>query len=530
MHRQITKLSQFMQSLQDRLQKDLACSLSCSVLTDSSKEFYELSVEQDEIKLKGSLKTICYALNQLQVAARSQHFSLFLGPSTPRFGLRPLWLKKNPSNLFLKEEQLCEQLFKYGYNALILEIFLTDLSSEKLKSFCLFCQSQGIALYLHLSHQLALPPCPIDPGFKIYLQKNFRLLKELPYDGIVWESQISHSEFLKHSLADSLTEKEMVLEEIRGLESLIDVSKTLIYYLPAKNELEAEHHAAWLTFLTHRMGSQTIFAFSAVAGDVANSHLPLHPIWDVLQQLRDPLWTPLLPLFNGGCLNQGEGMWPVLNFEHLEEVLQKCQRHQFAGLAIVTKQLPQEKGLLSCNLWVCGQALWTSWSPAFLAQLWFKSERSDLDFKSFTFWLKRIAWIARELSQLKEDIRTKRLIQQPEMCRCKGESLLAQLSELHQVVQLEQTTPFIQGSCFKDYYLYFMRDARRLILLFMQTYQLPISTLLMGQDMQAAFWTEVSSSNDQVSRGQVKIFFKEEIQTQWEDPILQQIYEENFLI
>jgi hypothetical protein len=529
MHRQITKLSQFMKTLQERLQKEAFNSFDFSIISDSSKEFYHIHQEQDKIKVKGSLKSICYALNQLSMAVRSRHLAYFLGDSTPRFSLRPLWLKKSDFS-FLTEKTLFESLFKDGYNALIVEVTLTDLGSEELKNFSLHCQAYGIALYLHLSNQLATSPCPVDPSFKIYLQKSFRLLKDMVYEGIVWESQLHHADFLRHSLANSFTEKEMVLEEIQGLETLIGEQKTLIYYLPTLNEQEAQRQAQWLVFIAHRVSSQTVLAFSSVAGEPSQDHLPLHPIWDVLQQLEDPIYTPLLPLFNGGCLRQGEGMWPILNFERLDEIVQRCQRHQFAGLAILTRQLPQEKGLLACNLWVCGQALWHAWPVYFLVQLWFKSERPDLDFKRFAPWLKKISYLALDLSLFQAEIEANRSVDQLEEYRCKGESVLAQLTELSQQIQHEKAHTSSAGVCFKDYYLYFMRDARRIVLLFMQSHQLPTSTLLIGQDLQPAFWTEVLSGTDQGIRGQIKIILKKTLKIPPLEELIQQIYRENFLI
>ncbi len=508
-----------------------------------------------------------YGLAQLKAAASSRHLPDYLGASTPCYAWRPLWLNGDllcsltpeiclflPSFLCaldvpLEEQPVfrsfCLQTLEKGFNTVILgscqqknAVSQTQPPrSLDLQALCRAFHAYGLKIILKPTWRCLDPAfrsfliSPFDPHFRSYLAEHISHLKSAEYDGLMWESQSTHPQFMQHPLADAASEAEAMLEELKGWEQNINSGAFFFYYLSATKKEEMLKQAQRLAFLCQRAGRKTLVVFSAVAGDPWEDFLPPHPVWDHLRQLPDPLQTPLLPLVNVGAIQQGEGLWPVLTPERIDAVLGRFHRHAFAGMVALTNRFPDRSGLLACNLWVAGQALWRPLAPSLLMDTWFRAYRSDLSFMTLQKWFNSLANLTLELRHIQALTREDGSSMLPlEDCRLKAESLLAQLADLQAIAQKEKGQSNSPHASIADYFYYFCRDARRIIFHFLQSHRLPFSSFLTGQDMQKSFWSEAAQGASQGVRQALAIHFA--LKPFRGDPgsAMEQIYRENTLV
>lgn len=295
-------------------------------------------------------RNLCFALEQALTAWQSGHMGEYLGRREPAFPLRPLWVFDAPTEAF------CKSLCRMGYNAVI-------LAGEVDPS--LF-QSYGLKVFIKPEIKNF---CPLNLSFK---PGNDRV------DGIFWESGVSNPEFLGDPGAFDLTLFDLVNKEMTLIEKSIG-NLELIYYMPLCEEVY------WLSDLMDNAGPRTTIAFSAVAGDPREDHLPRHPFWDTLRALPDISSTPLLPIINTGAVKQGECLWPAPPLDLLEQFLPRLTRHNFAGFVGMTTRVPESYGLLHLSLWAAAQALWHGKTPELSVETWLKAHRPDLNFSSVDF-------------------------------------------------------------------------------------------------------------------------------------------------
>ncbi len=542
--------------------------LSFPIIHAQAGESFQVSYRQGRLRIEADNElAAAYAICQLRTAARSQSIADYIGTSHPRYPLRPIWLGSQQLTLMTNEiglclpsflhkfnsfplendpsfKGLCHHLINLGYNAVILGHYKMEVWNSSsvvkmdLQKLCQAFHAFGLKVILkpsfrfwHALTDYLFEPCPLDPCYRQHLSGLLKSLQDFECDGLLWETGYHHPQFYKYSAAENMTIVELILEEARLIEKSLPPQCLLLYHLSSPHQQAAKQQTLWIPFLTSQLGPQTLLAFSAFAGDPCADYLSLHPMWDLLRRSSEISSTPLLPILNGGAIHQGEGLWPSLSLDLIDQVLSRCVRHPFAGVITLTQRLPTPEGLLACNLWVLGQALWRSIPVDLLAETWFQAYRPDLSFTNFRSWFKKVRLLTVELSLLRTLSHEKgRDLLSHEECRIRAEALLAQLQDLQASVQQLKGVSETSFITLSDYFQFFCRDARRLILHFLQCYNLPISHLLTGSDFHPSFWSEASQGTGQGLRATIKINFFEKPQAGEKGSLMERIYLENTLV
>lgn len=475
-----------------------------------------------------------YGISKLGVALRANHLHDFLGEHTPRFQLRPLWLKgdqeftlnstlkisipKLLSNPEAKKTlpKVCKRLIECGFNALIIGSYFekaalpaATLTTSELKG--LFDQLHAHGILLILKPDFDLPKtafCPYEEEFLSSTEKSFDLFFKnfSNLAGIFWESLRQKEGYRSHPRARYATDAEATLKEIQGLEQALRQRTRLIFYLACPPEKkESLLQARWMASLIDQIHPNSMLAFTAVHGHFYDDHAPDHPLWEILRQTPHASSNAWMPLINLGLIKQGEGLWPLTNLDLLDRFMPRCQRHSFGGIIGMASDICLPGSLLDCNLWVAGHSFWHSCSPSLLAETWFKAFKAE---DHFTPCLKGLAR-ARELALILSELRTKALPFPPtgEEARIYGELVMSKLKELKAFWE-KHPSVFL-----KSYWPYFARDIKHLLTNYLPTFSLPFSYMVDNQDPLHSFWAH---NQENVCR------FKE-------DPIMENIFSSTFL-
>lgn len=504
-----------------------------------------------------------YAISQMQIAAESGHLIEFLGPSQPRFLLRPIWVGCGPEMIspegigvalprfFTSTQQdktksalFCRRIIELGYNAVILgshdgsQIVLNPNSFAEVAAFCDVLQDHGLKAIIKpnfFSKELPkkIGHCPLSKSYQQAIISGFYALFEriANVDFLFWEGSFLHSDFTQDPSARDATLSELIRAEILFLEKNLPSKVSLIYFIPAPDLLAAKQQAKWMSSLCDYVGKGTIISFPAIAGNCFADHLPPHPFWEELRKSPDISATPLLPLVNVGSISQGEGLWPSPTLDLIEKYYSRLYRHRFAGVVALANVLPKKGGMLDCSLWVASQALWRNQSSIQLAETWFHAHRPEWDFSDNIGVLQSMRQLVIELSFLRSlTCETKRDDYSSEDCRLMTESILARLKELQRRIEkLERRQPFKrkENPSLTDYLSVFARDAQRIILHFLQCFNLSYPYVLGGEELQESFWMQISPGGGLGIRSAAKISFFDEPKSGAVGSRMEAIYQEN---
>lgn len=464
--------------------------VSCQSIGNHMQDKFSVNSVSGQVSIEASNPlAAAYAISQVRMGLLSGHLPEYLQEQQPLYPLRPLWIgcQKLVSvsdkvgiwlpDFFLEKnkktfELFCRRLIELGFNALILG-----------QRGCVFCEKSPVVFKeLALLHRmlseygirLILKPSvfyrddekelfflPTHPSFQNKVTAALTdLLESVPaLDELLWESVYFQADFQRHPLGREFTKLEKVAAELKCVEAL---GVPLIFYLPCQDLESAEGQSEWIPLLLNEMGPKTTFAFSAVAGDPQEDHCPAHPLWERLRGQPRIASTPLLPLLNSGAVGQGEGLWPGLTFDLVEEFYSRCLQGHYRGIVSLAAHLPREGSLADCNLWVAGQRLWRTVPALLLAQSWFAVKRADIDFQQELDLFKNTRALIKSLSFLRSlNGEKNRDLLNAEEQRCYSESLLAQLKYLELAVKK-------YGVCsgrtsLKAYYQFFICEARRWI-------------------------------------------------------------------
>lgn len=455
---------------------------------------------------------------QLEIALASGYQADLLGSFTPRYTLRPLWLKSSvdiaitsqvgislPAK-FLQEshlEKLCQRTLELGYNSFLLGRFegnatLFSNNSFDLNRILATCKKNGLQPIVKPLIPFASAKlnsrCPLDPAYTAFIKSSLKdLFHSLPtLDAIFWESQSLHPDFQAYSDAAEATQSELIHAEVKMVKSILGNDVKLIFYIPAQNYSTAQKQAKFIPKLCHDIDDNTIISFSTFAGSPWQDHLEMHPLFSSLKSTSQISETSLMPIVNVGSIAQGEGLWPSLPSQHADRVINHFSRHQFAGIVTLAPNIPSKGSMLECALWTASQMQWSQKSFEDIAETWFKAYKPEFKYKNFVDEFVQIRNIAIKISHMKSLYQEKdRDGVSIDECRSLADSLLAQLNYLEHIFQ-QQKTP--KGHTQSDYFSIFARDARRFILHFMQTLHLPITTKH-EDDLQDGFWTSAKADS-----------------------------------
>jgi hypothetical protein len=496
--------------------------------------------------------------SNLEIGIESGHLPEFLGKNQPRFPLRPLWIQCEIQllvslnlSIFIplffcsphtssKIDLFCKRVLELGYNAVIFGNQRQGVNLiEKIENFDLnkiisAFHSFGIQVIIKPFLEKDIIQSPAHSNYENLLHSEIHTLLKIAsgIDFIFWESFLLHPDFSKSPITNRLTIAELVVKEVQVIEKNLKDRCALIFYVPANDLQTATEHSKWFSKFLDDVGSHTIIAFSALAGDPRMDHLPPHPIWHSLRISPDFSLTPLLPIVNFGGVQQGEGLWPSIPLDLIDSYVNRCYRHPFAGIITLTSHLPKKGGFLDCGLWVASQSMWRNLSPSLLAETWFRANYSNIDFFKLENSLKVNREIVVELSRVRSLTNEKgRDSVSQEECRMIAESLLAKIKLLNENFEKSHKTIIKnpkKPTCL-DYFTLFIRDARRIILHFLQCYNVPMGNVLNGTDMQDSFWTQINQGTGQGIRSGNKVTFLDVPMRGIQGSKMEQIYLENRL-
>lgn len=453
-------------------------------------EGYSSSYYQGVLTVEGNdPRSLIHGIATLNVAVKSGHLSDFLGDRKPRYELRPLHYCRELEGVC--EEKLCQRILELGYNAIILE---TEPENPQLfKEF-------GIKT---IFKRKALEGTPFDKDWALS-PVNMEAV-----DAVYWEATFMEPEFLKHKDARDFLQMDLALFELQRLERELNGVCEILYALPKMHSYNAV-----LEFIDE-VSTQTTIVFSAVHGDPTEDHSDPHPLWDLLRESPDASATTLLPILNMGAVKQGEGLWPLIPLDLLEQSNDHMRRQPFTGAIVLVKDLPNPGTFLDGSLWIAAQTLWGTLTPSLLLETWCKAYHPSLSNLEL---LRDLRKVGKRISALKEIVEMK-----TEESHIYSESLISEINRLQMKVDGLKSEG--KGSI-KEYFIYFARDARRQILHFLQVNHAPMVNVLNGDDLLESFWTAVQQGGGADLRAGAKVkLFDQPIEGD-EGSVMRQIYDE----
>lgn len=488
-------------------------------LKDKKEEGYISSYAAGKLSIiaNNSLSQ-AFAISQLCAAVNARHLAEFLGEIKPRYALRPLWLKATneisfgkglsihlPEFMIAEDAELliprlCKRLIECGYNAILIGSHFNCWEEENpkinelkidLNAMLKQLHEHGIQVILKPNVQIDFNSTSLTKNLKSSLENIFNDFYDQfsNVDYIFWESLWLTSVYQNDPKALLMTDSEMLLEEIRLLEqNLVNKSK-LIFYMsaPRAQEKECLRHARWMINLLDDMHQNSMIAFNAVCGYPHSDHQCGHPIWELLRESPDCSSTPLLPVLNIGLVNQGEGLWPIINADLLDRFLPRCSRHHFAGALSMASHMPRSGSVLDCNLWVAGQSLWRDISPLLLLETWFKAFRSD---ENLHFCLKAMK-CGRDIAMQLCSLSPQHLLESlsGEESKIYGDHILSSLKQLQNQWKKQIDKKSLNAHPkIKDYFNFFAKDVKQLLGAYLPTYNIPLSYLIDNEEPSISFW------------------------------------------
>ena len=409
-----------------------------------------------------------FGVGLIAAGVQSGHLGDYLDQRRPKFPLRPLWFHRVED-----PEATCRRTLALGYNAVVLD----SPEGEWNGDWGAF-REYGVKLILKPEWSSFQEKSFLETATGDEITSRLRVLQRAApeVDGVLWEGTFFREASDRHPSARDLLPLDLALREVCFLEKTLLEGRFLVFYIP----YVGQEQAAWLPDFCDGVGPGTRVAFSAVCGDPTEDHLAPHPFWEVLRQRLDPCYTPLMPIFNVGAVKQGEALWPALALDIMSDIGARCRRHKFEGVISPVPRLPKPGSLLFGNLWMASHVAWGDTSPDLLAQTWLAAFRPEFDSSA----LGDIRQAAVELGRLRYLSQNKGELSS-ESSRVIGEALLARLKQM----ELGLDTG---DDLFRDYFVLFAQDARRIIRNFFQTYHVSSGNFFAEKGDEESFWTSPS--------------------------------------
>lgn len=465
------------------------------------------------------------------------------------YPLRPLCLRSHlglvisssvgvavPQSLFSAHESAWEtfadRIREMGYNALILGALCQEKVDWEagcpptwLKSISHSLASRNVKLFLVPAFTLIA--CPAALGFaakvKQCLDDLFKCVPDL--GGILWESLILNSDYTNDVRAENATKAEILCMELSAVERGVQGKADLIFYVPGSHPKE-------LHTLCLESRPKTIIAFSAVGGgNPTHDHQSPNPFWTCLRKLPYRLETPLLPLVNTGAVNQGGGFWPSLPYDIFEMIYSRCSKHRFEGMITLAESVPSRGGFLDCALWTGTQIMLTQCPAEDLIEDWFAVNRPDYDYSRAAIFFRAVRGITVQCSRIGL-LEKANLLKISEEIRAVIEGVMAQLRfaevNVQGVTRMRSKTS--QYAPMEEYFLYFSRDIRRILMDTIQKLEMNVSLQVSLDEGEDAFWTRVSPGFSSGLRTGSKIHILDKPNPGLAGSRMEQIYKENCLL
>lgn len=498
-------------------------------------ENYSIEYAAGNIFLKGeSIAAVIFGMSLIKTAAFSGHLAEYLGKHSSKLGTRALWIKELDDKIkpLSKEKTafLCQKILLLGYNTLIFEFPIEELEEclTHLEKFIPTIDNYGLKIAIKIYHSPIAQPYPFNKEYKDYLKQSLQpIINHSSWiDYLFWEAHIYNYEAEKTLKGRNFLYQDLAKIEAQTLETLLPSPCRLIYSIPTKDILSAEKQSRWILAFSYELSEKTLIAFSSLAGDPCFDYLPPHPLWEVLRREKNKSHANFLPLLNTGLVGQGEGFWPIFSLDLNNRYLLRCDSTLFAGAISITAYLPKEESLLSCSLWTAAYTMLGEGQNSPLAETWFGAYCPDiLKYKDHDRILGEMRQISIMIGYLSTYPRDDKANASREEYRILSESLLSRLRVLQASIDNQQTENS-KHLKLKDYFTFFLRDGRRLILRFLQQHQITMVNGLTDDDSQESFWTTTSTAGSHGWNAGTKVFIREEPSKGEAGSIMEKIYEE----
>ena len=316
---------------------------------------------------------------------------------------------------------------------------------------------------------------PCEGTFWIRELRTLEEIEGVSADFFLWTSRWKEGDFFSQPGNERWTRKELIALEMEKLESKLckaaNRSAKLIFCLPGEEKLE------WVAHLSKMAGPKTYLAFSPYLGDSAKDFLPPQPIWRKIAEGEEFCATPLLPILNTGMVDQGGGLWPTLPFDLYDRFYSHIPSSFFKGALTLTPVVPHNPGFLHCALSVGAQLLQKEDSPEKKLAEWFLQHKSKVDYFSSAMLLRHLRTLALETTFLRH-LKPKKIGSEESRALLDGLS-----SKIHALqFSIEREHPH-----FLDPFLFFVRDARRIMSFFAS--QMNVSHSTHPDESLESFWT-----------------------------------------
>jgi len=366
-------------------------------------ESFVIDMKVDSIHLEAESKPAQeFAMHQLLAALQSNRLGDFIGPSTPLYAMRPLWIHggclcRLPSGIEVNLPEflfagggdeidvdilhtLVWHLYDLGFNAVIFapqkehaRSIERTITTQALHKALDFIRSFGVVSVLHFS------PPPTDhkreiSDWNLFFSQVAVLLDVS--DFLFWSS----SELWRDGF-EPKKEKPQEFDKIR--EEIIFLQKMakcgIFYYFPCSDMNLAQKQSPWLLSLATEVADTTVLSFSASAGSPFYEQSKLHPVFQEISRLPSPFQGRFVPFL--GVRQYGSQEKVVIAdcpFPFVEKTLGWQRYGRLYGAGCQVEWLPQVKSFASGVLWAIGQRMWRSLNTYGLFETWLLRYHSDI--------------------------------------------------------------------------------------------------------------------------------------------------------
>lgn len=310
-----------------------------SKIGTSASEKFSLKIRSGKIVIESSgIKGGIFGLIHAAEAILDNTLPDAIEPLNNWLPTRALFLPEN----YKVTDESCSRALQLGYNTLVVnEIYKTKVPIEFILK-AKVCEG-GLS--------------PANPEYSESIKK---IIHDLPRycSGIFWESHFNQPSFSQNPYADRFTYRELLIKEMKTLETHLPKGMRLFYQLPNN----CERLATWLRHLAHQAGEYTTLAFH-----------PNDSLIPFLSSIPEKIVTPLLSVIT--TTNK-----PV---EPKETPILHVPRHQIEGAFVQADFIPKIDTIPGAQLWVLSKELMGKPNPQDAWYRWGNIYRPEWNFHSF---------------------------------------------------------------------------------------------------------------------------------------------------
>lgn len=326
---------------------------------------------------------------------------------------------------------------------------------------------------------------PLDSKFKEWIRAEIQnFFKVLPsFDYLVYESLALIFDEMGLNEDDEHLKSELARFEIALLEEIIQGRCGLIYIVPGE---EAEGQKSFLKEIALEAYPRTWITFSSRRGNPFMDHLDIHPFLTKTTP-AEVAGLQFASLVNIGGILQGGGLWPTVALDLVHAIYPSLINLKIIPLPCV-HGLPLPGSFLEASLLISSKGVKGSRFPEQDLYLWLKRSHQESGIEALMQKLKEIRSICIHLSQMRA------LLFEKSRDRVSAEDTkvlaLCILYRLKALLKDSENEAFKRNPSFKDYLYFFLRDAKRLVLHFIQSFNVATHESLEEDSGHPGFWTE----------------------------------------